>query len=288
MRRSRHNRNPLDRSQSTAELVKYEVKRANITLASVTSKLLKGVGYAHIRTQQTCRFAGRTDTNGLRVVANLRCTIAGLILDLRDNPGGLLDQAIAVSNLFVTDGTIVTTVGSGNKVREEKVASPGDTWDELPVAVLVNQGSASASEIVAGALRNHDRALIVGAQTFGKGSVQVIYDIEKAALKLTVAQYLTPGDESIQSVGITPHFALAPVAVDKERVHLNIQEAKGEVALENHLSNQRTIQHQPLTTLGYLVDGNDDSDFATELAKRVLAAHGDVSAKTMAKTSKKT
>jgi carboxyl-terminal processing protease len=271
--------------KSSSEPLKYQVTRANITLASVTSKLIEGgVGYARIKNFQQ-NTAGDLQTAIRRMSTEREHTsggaLMGLILDLRDNPGGLLDQAIQVSNLFITDGTIVTTVGSGNKVREEKVASVADTWADLPVAILVNQGSASASEIVAGALRNHNRALIIGEQTFGKGSVQVIYDIEKAALKLTVAQYLTPGDESIQSVGITPHFELSPVAITEERVHLNLKKRRGETELENHLSNKRTKQHTPSAQIGYLLEDTADSDFAMDLAKRVLAAHGSTSAQTM-------
>src|SRR5690606_26219704 len=113
--------------------------------------------------------------------------LAGLVLDLRGNPGGLLDQAIQVSDTFVESGTLVTTVGMSNKLREEKKATEGaDRLErELPVAVLVNGGSASASEIVAGALKNLDRAVVIGRTTFGKGSVQVLYDFpDQSALKL--------------------------------------------------------------------------------------------------------
>ena len=126
------------------------------------------------------------------------------MLDLRGNPGGLLEQAVRVADRFVASGPLVTTVGYGAKVRQPKMATRDGTEKTLPIVVLVDETSASASEIVAGALKNHNRALIVGQRTFGKGSVQVIYDNQDdSALKLTIAQYLTPGDESIQSVGIT-------------------------------------------------------------------------------------
>ncbi len=119
------------------------------------------------------------------------------MLDLRGNPGGLLEQAIQVSDLFVSSGTIVATVGLSDKLREEKKAHADEGDDAYPIAVLVNAGSASASEIVAGALKNLNRAVIIGRQTFGKGSVQVLYDFpDDSALKLTIAKYLTPGDVS--------------------------------------------------------------------------------------------
>src|SRR5262249_53673186 len=175
--------------------------------------------------------------------------------DLRSNPGGLLDQAIKVADAFVDQGTIVTTVGYANKQREEKRASPGDQ-PHIPMAVLVNHGSASASEIVAGALKNLDRAVVIGLRTFGKGSVQVLYDNDDgSALKLTIAQYLTPGDVSIQSVGITPDVVLEKVAVDKEKGVWLFRDWKGmsESELDAHLvSKNARAGDKPFETLKYL------------------------------------
>ena len=139
------------------------------------------------------------------------------MLDLRGNPGGLLDQAAKVVDVFVNDGPIVATVGNPSEGREEKVAHEENTEPGYPLAVLVNGSSASASEIVTGALKNHDRAVIIGETTFGKGSVQLVFpDLpDKAALKLTIAQYLTePGDVSIQGVGVTPDIQLDPMTAD--------------------------------------------------------------------------
>ena len=262
--------------KSFTEPRKYRIVRSNITLASVTSRLLEGgIGYARVKNFQQST-AADLEAAIERMAAERRDAGAegldGFILDLRDNPGGLLDQAIEVSDLFLRDGVIVTTVGNGSKVREETVATVAGTASELPLVVLVNSGSASASEIVAGALRNHDRAVIVGSTTFGKGSVQVIYDIDDAALKLTVAQYLTPGDESIQSVGITPHVALVPVVVSNEHVDLNTASEAGESALTNHLENgTRTRHHEPDARVTYLTsDQSEDHDFALELAERML------------------
>ncbi|MBI3178795.1 MAG: hypothetical protein HYZ27_04000, partial [Deltaproteobacteria bacterium] len=163
--------------------------------------------------------------------------LRGLVLDLRNNPGGLLDQAILVSDRFIAEGPLVITVGEGNRKRDVKSAHASGTDADYPIAVLVNGGSASASEIVSGALKNHDRAVVIGQQTFGKGSVQVLYDFkDKSALKLTIAQYLTPGDLSIQSVGITPDVEIVPATVSETGTHLFADDnSPREKDLDRHL-----------------------------------------------------
>jgi carboxyl-terminal processing protease len=174
--------------------------------------------------------------------------LAGLVLDLRGNPGGLLEQAVQVSDLFLSSGTIVKTVGGGDQqqIHEEKNATDeASDLIQLPLVVIVSNTSASASEIVAGALKNLDRALIIGRQTFGKGSVQVLYDFtdpgkasEQAALKLTIAQYLTPGDVSIQEVGITPDVMLVPGLATKDSISMfSPPRTMGEADLDRHLLN---------------------------------------------------
>ena len=131
--------------------------------------------------------------------------LKGMVLDLRDNPGGLLDQAVAVSDLFLESGIIVSTVGRDRNKVEREFARKRGTFSNFPMVVLINGGSASASEIVAGALQDHERALIVGTTSFGKGSVQTLLSLpDGSGLKLTVARYYTPKDRSIQAKGITP------------------------------------------------------------------------------------
>ncbi|MCI0670538.1 MAG: S41 family peptidase, partial [Myxococcaceae bacterium] len=215
--------------------------RAMISIESVQSKLLaQNVGYVRLK-----NFQGNTTRDLQSSLRELRQQAAaggglkGLVLDLRGNPGGLLDQAIQVSDLFLDEGTIVSTVGFSNTMREEKPAKRDAADKELPVAVLVNAGSASASEIVAGALKNLDRAVIIGRQTFGKGSVQVLYDFpDDSALKLTIAKYLTPGDKSIQEVGITPDIELTPTRVTRERVNVYApRKSLGEADLDQHFGN---------------------------------------------------
>ncbi|HLL56210.1 MAG TPA: MXAN_5808 family serine peptidase [Myxococcaceae bacterium] len=217
------------------------LSRAMISIESVQSKLLAGnVGYVRLK-----NFQGNT-TRDLQSAlqrlgreAEASGGMKGLVLDMRGNPGGLLEQAIQVSDQFLSKGTLVATVGMADKLREEKHAREDDDDLRYPMAVLVNSGSASASEIVAGALKNLNRAVIIGRQTFGKGSVQVLYDFpDDSALKLTIAKYLTPGDVSIQETGIVPDIDLVPTRVTKDRVDVFApRKSMGEADLESHFGN---------------------------------------------------
>ena len=140
--------------------------------------------------------------------------LKGLVLDLRNNPGGVLSAAVSVSDAFLTDGIIVYTDGRLDDAKLKFNAKPTDVLDGAPIVVLVNGGSASASEIVAGALQDHRRAVIMGEKTFGKGSVQTILPMENgSALKLTTARYYTPSGTSIQAQGITPDIKVARLRV---------------------------------------------------------------------------
>jgi len=232
---------------------KITLTRAVIAVNTVDHQMLKnGVGYVKLKNS----FGGNTDEELRRALEDLKAKgMKALVFDLRGNPGGLLDQAIKVTDEFVDTGTIVTTVGYANKQREEKRATPG-TQPHVPMAVLVNHGSASASEIVAGALKNLDRAVVIGTRTFGKGSVQVLYDNDDgSALKLTIAQYLTPGDVSIQSVGITPDVVLDKVAVDKDKGVWLFRDYKGmsESDLDAHLSSKFTRNgDRPYETIKFI------------------------------------
>jgi carboxyl-terminal processing protease len=205
---------------------KLDMVRATVTYETVISKLLDhGIGYVRLS-----GFSGTTTRDMQAAIRAMKQQnggfLRGLVLDVRGNPGGLLEQAIQVSDSFVEEGTIVTTVGVNGTLREPKLARNDGGEREFPMAVLVSSESASASEIVAGALKNLNRAVIVGRQSFGKGSVQVLYDFkdkdsgDESALKLTIAQYLTPGDMSIQEVGITPDIELVPARILKDRIDL--------------------------------------------------------------------
>ena len=165
--------------------------------------------------------------------------INGVVVDLRNNPGGLLTQAIRVSDAFLESGEIVSTRGRGARDAERYNATPGDLTNGKPIVVLINGGSASASEIVAGALQDHHRAIIVGTKSFGKGSVQTIIPLSSdgAAMRLTTARYYTPSGRSIQSLGVSPDILVE----QRIRSDENSDEARNfqrfEADLENSLSN---------------------------------------------------
>jgi carboxyl-terminal processing protease len=231
-----------------------ELTRARIQIEPVEHQLLRdGVGYIQVN-----NFQGNTDEKLREALVDLhKKQMTGLVLDLRSNPGGLLDQAVEVADRFLESGAIVTTSSQDPSQREQKFARSGGTEPRYPMVVLINGQSASASEIVAGALKNHDRALIVGEQSFGKGSVQVLYELQdKSALKLTVAQYLTPGDVSIQGVGIVPDIAINPMTVDKDDMDLKVDEFfLREVDLEAHLTHESATEPQrPAVVLGYYLN----------------------------------
>ncbi|MDX2055574.1 MAG: MXAN_5808 family serine peptidase [Polyangiaceae bacterium] len=202
-----------------------ELTREVIQIKSVESRLLaRGIGYVQLKQFQS-NTMDELDV-ALRTL-QAKEKLSGLVLDLRNDPGGLLDQAARVSDRFLAQGTIVATVGN-SEGRDEKRATLAGTEPNYPIVVLVNGQSASASEIVAGALKNNDRAIVVGETTFGKGSVQLVFQNitpEKAALKLTIAQYLTPGDVSIQGVGVTPDIELDSMTVDDLEMDLFASES---------------------------------------------------------------
>jgi carboxyl-terminal processing protease len=162
------------------------------------------------------QFAGNTTDELEKSLAELESgdmPLKGLILDLRDNGGGLLNQSIKVADLFLDDGNILSIKGRHNKNTKEFKASPNQLQHEYPMIVLINGGSASASEIVAGALQDQKRALILGTTSFGKGSVQTVETLrDGSGLKLTIARYYTPSGRSIQAKGIEPDIVLPPVA----------------------------------------------------------------------------
>jgi len=176
-----------------------------VRVVSVEQRLYDGrYGYVKIK-----NFQDRTDSYLKKALDSLRAQagghLAGAVLDLRHNPGGLLDQAVKVADRFLVDGVIVTTKGRGSKHVEVERAHARDTEPSYPLIVLVDGGTASASEIVAGALQDHGRAVVLGTPTFGKGSVQTVIELEDGSgLKLTIARYYTPSGRSIQEKGITP------------------------------------------------------------------------------------
>jgi carboxyl-terminal processing protease len=189
-----------------------------------------------------------------KAVADMRKKIGpkmkGYVLDLRNNPGGLLDQAIAVSDDFLEKGAIVITRGRNDEETQRANAHAGDITDGSKVVVLVNGGSASASEIVAGALQDHKRAQIVGTRSFGKGSVQTIIPLgSNGALRLTTARYYTPANRSIQAKGIEPDFRVDEDVPDDIK---SVEKPRGEASLRGHLKNEGELSAQDSGSSAYV------------------------------------
>jgi carboxyl-terminal processing protease len=230
----------------------FVLTREVIRIKSVESReLAQGIGYVRLKQFQ----ASTDDELGQALDAFKKSgAISGLVLDLRGNPGGLLDQAARVADRFLSRGVIVATVGS-SEGRDEKHAERRGTEPEYPIVVLTDGSSASASEIVSGALKNHGRAIVVGQRTFGKGSVQLVFSNVSggAALKLTIAQYLTPGDVSIQGVGVTPDIELDPMTADTLEMDLFRSERRfSERELDKSLTHESARNtDRPLLTLRY-------------------------------------
>jgi carboxyl-terminal processing protease len=193
-----------------AEPLHFTLARASVQVHSVKKKLFEGVGYVRI-----LQFSETTTPDLEKAIAALsiqnKGELKGLILDLRNNPGGVLEAAVGVSDVFLNEGVIVSANGRTADARFEMDAQPGDELHGAPLVVLVNGGSASASEIVAGALKDHRRATIVGRQTYGKGSVQTVMPLSDGhAIKLTTSRYFTPSGASIHKTGITPDVVVDP------------------------------------------------------------------------------
>ena len=241
-----------------AALLRFDLVRDIIRVSQVEHKLLdKGVGY--LKVKQFSKGIAQDVAEAMKEMSAKGAT--SWILDLRYNPGGLLEEAVQLSDLFVDTGTVVTTVSGRDREARRAERGFGDTNSSL--VVLVNGGSASASEIVAGALKNLDRAAIVGTRTFGKGSVQELYDNEdKSKLKLTIAQYLTPGDRSIQNLGIVPDIQLQRMYIPEKNDApsdfvrmLAPTRTYGEKDLDAHLvSTYAKDTDKPSYEVGFLVE----------------------------------
>jgi carboxyl-terminal processing protease len=209
------------------------IVRDIIKVKSVSYKMVEKDDYLYLRISQF----NRNVVSGLKKALKEHKNAKGIILDLRNNPGGLLDQAIGTVDMFVDSGVIVSQKGRSKKNDEYHKASSTTTLSDKPMVVLVNGGSASASEIVSGALQDHKRAVLVGEKTFGKGSVQVVLPItDKEGIKLTVARYYLPSGRTIQAVGVTPDIiAYGGKSVEKTEGKFNIKEADLKKHLEKEL-----------------------------------------------------
>lgn len=261
-----------------AEALEVTLTREIIKIESVTGRVEGDFGYVRIST-----FNENTGRELNEVMARLQSEnpgIKGYVLDLRNNGGGLLTAAIAVSDAFLDRGEIVSQRGRRPDQIERYSARPGDLARGLPIVVLVNYGSASASEIVAGALQDHKRATVVGLTSFGKGSVQTVIPLrggEDGALSITTARYYTPSGSSIQKIGIEPDlevsrsFAEAGIVARSNFIY---SEAAYSTALDASIGAERKGPHVPFEAPGE--DYPEDKDYQLERAFDVLRAGGDL------------
>ncbi|NOR52317.1 MAG: PDZ domain-containing protein [Gammaproteobacteria bacterium] len=241
------------------------ITRAIIKVKSVKNRILEeGFGYVRITSFQT-----RTGKQIREAVDKLKQEsggeLKGLVLDLRNNPGGVLGAAVSVSDAFLTDGLIVYTEGRGGHEELEFNAKPTDALNGAPLVVLINGGSASASEIVAGALQDHNRAIIMGSPSFGKGSVQTIFPLSSnTAVKITTARYYTPSGRSIQAEGIKPDIEIKPLKITA-REKSSFESIK-EADLSGHLSNGNAKNGKKSSATKPKKDdnGKNDDDLASK------------------------
>lgn len=242
--------------------LKITITRDIIRVKSVKKRILEpGFGYVRVT-----NFQSKTTRNLIDAVDDLEkengAKLKGLILDLRNNPGGVLTGAVGVSDAFLDKGLIVYTEGRVEDSELRYSATDGDVLDGAPLVVLINGGSASASEIVAGAMQDHKRAIIMGTKSFGKGSVQTILPLkENVALKLTTARYFTPSGNSIQAEGIEPDIVLENLKIAKGEEESGIKPLK-EADLTGHLQNGNNKTQEGKS------EQNSDSESGSSLANK--------------------
>jgi carboxyl-terminal processing protease len=234
--------------EGNPELMTFTLVRDIIRVQSVRSRTLEE-GYGYIRLAQFQERSDRDLQKTLEKLAAEKAGLKGLVLDLRNNPGGLLTQAVRISDLFLDAGLIVYTEGRIESQKQKYFAQKEGSWLDFPMVVLVNGGSASASEIVAGALQDHKRAVVLGTKTFGKGSVQTILPLDdNSALRLTTARYFTPKGRSIQATGIVPDIVMDNPTPQESKAEEKRRSGVREENLPGHLPNgqqQQPSQQQP-------------------------------------------
>jgi carboxyl-terminal processing protease len=250
--------------EGEAKPLEISVTRDVIRVKSVRSRILEP-GYGYIRISS---FQSKTTRNVIAAVEKLLDkadqNLQGLVLDLRNNPGGVLTGAVGVSDIFLKDGElIVFTKGRVEDAELNYSASTNDSVNGIPIIVLINEGSASASEIVAGALQDHKRAVIMGQKSFGKGSVQTILPLkEDAALKLTTARYYTPSGKSIQNEGINPDILVEEIhggeGEDNKRFEF-VREADLQGHLENKQEKDEDKAQKEVKRITIAVDSEEDA-----------------------------
>ena len=243
------------------------ITRAIIKIKSVRSRLEGNIGYLRITSFN--EQAGKGVKEAMAKLHKERGdSLHGIVLDLRNNPGGLLDQAVAVSDAFLDKGEIVSTRSRRAEETQRYNARPGDLAKSLPMVVMINGGSASASEIVAGALQDHHRAIVLGTKSFGKGSVQTIIPLPgRGAMRLTTARYFTPSGRSIQVVGIEPDITVEQAKVET----IATQRRRREADLRGALDNGTVPAKEKEKDKQKGKNGNDEKDDKTKEAKTLVS-----------------
>tara|TARA_Y100000022_G_scaffold41240_1_gene33968 strand:- start:53 stop:1282 length:1230 start_codon:yes stop_codon:yes gene_type:complete len=224
-----------------------EIKRDIIKVQSVKHRFIDNVGVLRIST-----FNEQTTPGLKKIIKELESSDnppIGYVLDLRNNPGGLLTESVSVSDIFLEQGEIVSIRGREKKDVQVYSAKKGDLINGKPLIVLINEGSASASEIVAGALQDHDRAVVMGIKSFGKGSVQTIVPIDSGAIRLTIAKYYTPSGDSIQAVGIEPDIIVPRAELNVIDEYFTFRESDYKDALENETNEESNEEEEDFTEL---------------------------------------
>jgi len=254
--------------EGAADPIDIEIVRAEITVQAVRSRAEDNIGYIRVSSFSEQTFDG-VKTAIAKLTEEIGAdNVQGWIVDLRNNPGGLLDQSIAISDAFLDQGEIVSTRGRRNDEMQRYNARVGDLADGKPVIVLINGGSASASEIVAGALQDHRRATIIGSRSFGKGSVQTIVPLgADGALRLTTARYFTPSGTSIQAKGIEPDIEVVQ-ELPPEIAEQLTGPPRGEASLKGHLEGED--EEEASGSLAYVPpDPEDDTqlNYALDLLR---------------------
>ena len=208
--------------------IELTIKRQGIKIQSVKNEI-KEDSIVYIRISSFTEDVDKSVSEAItKAKKKLKNKLLGIVIDVRNNPGGLLDQAVDVSDLFLEKGEIVSTRSRNEADTVKYMANEGDIAKGLPIVVIINEGSASASEILAGALQDHHRAIILGEKSFGKGSVQTVIPLrDYGAMRLTTARYYTPSGRSIQAKGIEPDVEVKPAKIEElESYTLNISEAE--------------------------------------------------------------
>ncbi len=252
--------------RGVTEPIRLDLAREVVHVSSVEAHPLEdGIGYINLKSFQE-RSSDEMDQAMDRLTRAAGGRLRGLVLDLRNDPGGLLDESVLIADEFLTDGVIVSTRGRDGGAQDEARAHAAGTRPNFPIVVLVNEYTASAAEILAGALQDHHRALLVGTRTFGKGSVQTVIDLpDGGALKLTIARYFTPSGRSIQAQGIAPDVQVEQATLPDLPTPGSTDSPERERDLDQHLPNSEGGDASPPD-----VPGSDIRDLQLRVGYQLL------------------